>query len=145
MIKINKPVGFLLGFLFTLFTYFVSQLFFFIGTEKVKGVIYYSEVSPRRGRYERFYMTFNTTKGETVITKAGTNYDFNSGDSVNIRYKKNDPRRARMTDFSTMWLKNVYYYVILWGLIMAALMGAYAGSKYIIITKKPFSVKTSSY
>ena len=141
MIKISKPYGYLIGVLLTFFIYFISQLFFFINTEKAEGEI--CNVRSSR-RYDYFYVCFTTKDNREIKMYAGTNFKYEHCDLVGVIYKRNNPTKARLNQFSALWLMPCWPYIILWGLIMAFITGIYYGSRYVIISRKPhFSIKLS--
>jgi hypothetical protein len=145
MIKINKAGGYLIGLIVTLIIYFMGQLFYFINTEKTAGKI--CEIRQSRtsgrypGRYEFFYVCFITKNNIEVKAKAGSNFKYDYGDAVTVIYKKGNPGKLRINGFSALWLMHCWPYVILFGFIMAAITATYYGTKYVVITRRPFSIK----
>lgn len=146
MIKISKPYGYLIGLLLTLLIYFIGQLFFFINTEKTTGKICeirgVSRGARYSGRYEFFYVCFTTKDNIEVKAGVGSNFKYDYGDLVGIIYKRNKPTKARVNEFSALWLMHSFSYVILWGLIMAFITGIYYGTTHVVISLKPrFTIK----
>lgn len=149
MIKITKGYAYLLGWLISFLIYLIGQAFFFINTVKAKGFI--CDVSTRRssgtrygGRVYIFYGCFVTPTGEEIKVKLGSNLSYEMGDSIGIIYKKHHPSVARADSFKSLWLVPGLYYLIPWAIIMALLTGAYYGTKYIVIAKKPWKVWLSN-
>ena len=145
MIKINKTVGYLLGLLLTLIIYFIGQLLFFINTEKVTGKICEIRQSVRAGRYggryEFFYVCFTTKENIQIKANAGSNFKYDYGDTVTLFYKKGNPSKIRINEFSAFWLMHIWPFVILFGVILAGVTATWYGTKYVVISRNPYSIK----
>jgi len=141
LIKITKPYGYLIGIAAGLAIYFICQLFFFIGTAKVQGQI--CDIADRgRGRGIQVYYACFTNHDKEVIFRAGSNLDFSIGDTVNIIYKKHNPKKARIAGFLELWvLPGLYSLLIPLIIIVALITGLYYGNnRVVIITGKPFRI-----
>ena len=145
MIKINKAVGYLLGLLLTLVIYFLGQLLFFINTEKVNGKICEIRQSVRSGRYggryDFFYVCFTTKENIQVKVNAGSNFKYDYGEIVPLIYKKGNPSKIRINEFSALWLMHCWPYVIVFAIIMAFVTGIWYETKYVVIYRNPYSIK----
>jgi hypothetical protein len=145
MIKISKAGGYLIGSLLTLVIYFMGQLIFFINTEKADGTICDIRESRNSGIYiprdEFFYVCFTTSDNVAIKAKAGSNFKYDTGDNVILRYKRNNPSRIRISEFSALWLMHCWPYIILWGFVMAAVTATWYQTKYVVISRNPFSIK----
>ena len=145
MVKINKAVGYLLGLLLTLIIYFIGQLLFFINAEKVTGKICEIRQLVRAGRYggryEFFYVCFTTKENMPNKANAGSNFKYDYGDTVTLFYKTGNPSKVRINEFSALWLMHIWPYVILFGVIMAAVTATWYGTKYAVISRNPCSIK----
>ena len=145
MIKINKAGGYLIGVLLALTIYFMGQLFFFVNTEKAIAKICDIREFRTSGRYpgtyDLFYVCFVTKDNLEIKAAAGSNFKLAYGEQVTVRYKKGNPAKIRINEFSALWLMHCWPYVILLGFIMAAVTAAWYGTKYVIIYRNPYSIK----
>jgi hypothetical protein len=147
MIRINKGTGYLLGIFLTFLIYLIGQAIFFIHTKKASGTICDTtggSIGMVRERTSFFYACFTSYDGYDVKISAGSNLGLHIDDSITIIYKINNPLHARLNTFKTLWLIPMIIYVIPFAFIMALITGAYYGTKYIIISRKPWKIYFSN-
>jgi hypothetical protein len=145
MIKINKAGGYLIGLLLALTIYFIGQLLFFVNSEKAVAKICDIQEIRTPGRivtsYDLFYVCFVTKDNLEIKANAGSNFRYVYGEQVTLRYRKANPTKIRIDEFSAMWLIHCWPYVIVLGFIMAAVTAAWYGTKYVVIYRNPFGIK----
>jgi hypothetical protein len=149
MIRVNKGYGYLFGLLLSFIIYLVGQGIFFINTIRSGAVI--CDVSTRRGGSIRYggtmymyYACFITKDGQAMKIRIGSNLPYEPEDSVGVIYKRNNPSNARVDSFKSAWLVPGLYYLVPWAIIMALVTGIYAGTKYVVISWKPFKIWLSN-
>ena len=138
MIRLNRWKAYGLGFVLAGLIYLTAQGIFFAGTSKANGSICLIRDGSTRIYYEYFYACFTASDHKTYRVKVGTNMMQDQDAQVGIIYKTNNPSVARMDDTRALWVIPSFPYIIVLGIIMALLTGAFYGSRYMFIQWKPF-------
>ena len=138
MIRLNRWEAYGLGIVLAGLIYLIAQGIFFAGTSKANGSICMIKRGAARYYYENFYVCFTASDKKTYRVKAGSNMQFDQDTPVKVIYKTNNPSIARIADTRALWVIPSFPYIIVWGIIMALLTGAFYGSRYMFISWKPF-------
>lgn len=146
MIRIKKGVAYLIGIFLTFLIYLTGQLFFFLNTKTATATI--CDISYGTGgditRTAHYFACFVTADEQPVRADVGPIISFNYQDTVGIVYKVNDPAHTRLKTFKTLWLQPAIVYLWPFAFILAMITGIYYGTKYVIISRKPWKVYLSN-
>jgi hypothetical protein len=147
MIRINKGAGYLVGIFLTFLIYLIGQLFFFINTKKADGII--CDITVLNGEIRtskpHYFVCFSTADGHSAKADIGVeNYLLHIPDPVSIVYKTNDLSDARINTFKNLWMVPAIYYIIPLAVALALVTGIYYGTKYIIISRRPWKIYLSN-
>lgn len=120
VIKLNKFQLFLAGFAVILLCYFTRQITFIVNSERATGEVI-NETSPnwghsRPGSYSSTRLSYPVIKfqaaGQELTFVGESNLDYNTGDKVEVIYRKEDPKDAKIYSFFGFWFGKIAYFLI---------------------------------
>jgi hypothetical protein len=146
MIRIKKGPCYLIGIFLTFLIYLIGQLFFFINTRTSVATI--CDISygtaEHRTNSAHYFACFITSDGQQIKADVGPIISFSFQDTVGIVYKVNDPLHVRLKTFKTLWLQPAIFYLWPFAFILAMITGIYYGTKYVIVSRKPWKIYLSN-
>ncbi len=147
VIKIRQWQAHLLGIFLLLVIFLLDQGIYLINSETATGRV--CQVSDKRGyrkygRSEHFYICFTPAGQEEVKVYAGSNLSYSTDDTVEMIFKINNPRKARINTFQGFWLSHAVYYLIPFGILLAIITGIFYRSRFLVIDLSARTIKMSN-
>jgi hypothetical protein len=118
------------------------KLVWFLGSEKTTGIFAFQGLGnaldqfPERASFIYFYYG-----KDTIWFKAAGGLGLREGSPVAIRYRKNNPRDARLDNFRAIWLPTIVYGMLPFLVLIVTFIHPHIvpwRSRIVLIPRKPF-------